>query len=135
MLEKFIFKKYLKNIPNFFKHIYTLIVVLVGWILFRSDNLSVCFRMIKYLFSFNITSIGLSEARIYLETYYVYFILGILFSIPVYPYLIKKIDGIKNKNIKFILEVMHYGFLIVIFIISIMFLAKSSYNPFIYFRF
>ena len=135
MLEKFIFKKYLKNIPNFFKHIYTLIVVLVGWILFRSDNLSVCFRMIKYLFSFNITSIGFSEARIYLETYYVYFILGILFSIPVYPYLIKKIDGIKNKNIKFILEVMHYGFLIVIFIISIMFLAKSSYNPFIYFRF
>lgn len=135
MLEKFILQKHLKNIPNIFKHIYTLIIILVGWIIFRSDNLTICFNIIKNLFNFNITTLGLENARIYLETYYVYLILAIIFSIPIYPYIINKINNTKNKKLKIILELMHYGFLITIFIISIMFLAKSNYNPFIYFRF
>ncbi len=133
MLEKFILKKYFKNIPNIFKHIYTLIIILIGWIIFRSDNLTICLNFIKNLFSFNMNYI--ENTIIYIETYYIYFILSIIFSIPIYPYIINKITNIKNKKLKILLEVLHYTFLIIIFIISIMFLAKSSYNPFIYFRF
>lgn len=133
MLEKFILKKYFKNIPNIFKHIYTLIIILIGWIIFRSDNLTICLNFIKNLFSFNMDY--MENFIIYIETYYVYFILSIIFSIPIYPYIIDKISNIKNNKIKIIFEILHYSFLIIIFIISIMFLAKSSYNPFIYFRF
>lgn len=135
MLEKFILKKYLKNTPNFLKHLYTITIVLIGWILFRAESLTTCYNMIKYLFSFNFTSQALQQSRIYIETYYVYFILAIIFSIPIYPYIINKIQNLKNKNLKITLEILHYIFLITIFIISIMFLAKSNYNPFIYFRF
>lgn len=135
MLEKFILKKYLKNTPNFLKHIYTITIVLIGWILFRAESLTTCYNMIKNLFNFNFTSQALAQSRIYIETYYVYLILAIIFSIPIYPYIINKIQNIKNQKLKITLEILHYIFLITIFIISIMFLAKSNYNPFIYFRF
>ena len=45
------------------------------------------------------------------------------------------LNYLKEGKLKLALNILHYGSLIVIFIITIMFLAYSSYNPFIYFRF
>ncbi len=129
ILEKFVLKNILKKTPDFLKHIYALLIILIGWVLFRVENMSQFFDIIKTMFSFDLNSTSLMEARIYLETYYVYFILAILFSTNVY-YVI--CDKFKNKKV---FEVIKYVFLIVLFVISIMFLAQSSYNPFIYFRF
>ena len=129
ILEKFVLKNILKKTPDLLKHIYALLIILIGWVLFRVENMSQFFDIIKTMFSFDLNSTSLMEARIYLETYYVYFILAILFSTNVY-YLI--CDKFKNKKV---FEVIKYVFLIVLFVISIMFLAQSSYNPFIYFRF
>lgn len=129
ILEKFVLKNILKKTPDLLKHIYALLIILIGWVLFRVENMSQFFDIIKTMFSFDLNSTSLMEARIYLETYYVYFILAILFSTNVY-YII--CDKFKNKKV---FEVIKYVFLIVLFVISIMFLAQSSYNPFIYFRF
>ena len=129
ILEKFVLKNILKKTPDLLKHIYALLIILIGWVLFRVENMSQFFDIIKAMFSFDLNSTSLMEARIYLETYYVYFILAILFSTNVY-YVI--CDKFKDKKI---FEVIKYVFLIVLFVISIMFLAQSSYNPFIYFRF
>lgn len=129
ILEKFVLKNILKKTPDLLKHIYALLIILIGWVLFRVENMSQFFDIIKTMFSFDLNSTSLMEARIYLETYYVYFILAILFSTNVY-YVI--CDKFKNKKV---FEIIKYIFLIVLFVISIMFLAQSSYNPFIYFRF
>ena len=129
ILEKFVLKNILKKTPDLLKHIYALLIILIGWVLFRVENMSQFFDIIKTMFSFDFNSTSLMEARIYIETYYVYFILAILFSTNVY-YVI--CDKFKNKKV---FEVIKYVFLIVLFVISIMFLAQSSYNPFIYFRF
>jgi alginate O-acetyltransferase complex protein AlgI len=102
---------------------------MIGWVLFRSENMSVCFDMIRTMFSFNFNSVGLSEARIYIETYYVYFIAAFIFSTPIYYTICKKIE---NKKI---FTVFKYVGLLILFVVSIMFLAQSNYNPFIYFRF
>ena len=129
ILEKFVLKNILKKTPDLLKQIYALLIILIGWVLFRVENMPQFFDIIKTMFSFDLNSTSLMEARIYLETYYVYFILAILFSTNVY-YVI--CDKFKNKKV---FEVIKYVFLIVLFVISIMFLAQSSYNPFIYFRF
>lgn len=128
-LEKFVLSKYLKRVPNVFKHIYALFIILFGWVLFRVDNLNQFYSIISAMFSFDITNISLMEARIYIETYYVYFILGVIFSTNIY-YVI--CDRFKDK---LLFNIIKYIGLIVLFIISIMFLAQSTYNPFIYFRF
>lgn len=135
VLEKYVLKDLLDKAPSILSHLYTLIIVYIGWIIFRCDNINDLINFFKSLFSFNITTISLNELSVYLETYWVYFILAIAFQMPLYKMVIKKIDNVKNKKTKNLLISLHYLFLIGIFIISIMFLAYSSYNPFIYFRF
>ena len=128
-LEKFILSKYLKKTPNILKHLYTLFIILIGWVLFRVDNLNQFYNIISAMFSFDITTISLMESRIYIETYYIYFILATIFSTNIY-YVI--CDKFKDK---LLFNIIKYIGLIILFIISIMFLAQSTYNPFIYFRF
>lgn len=128
-LEKFVLSKYLKKTPNVLKHIYTLFIILIGWVLFRVDNLTQFYNIICSMFSFKVTSLSLMQSRIYIETYYVYFILAIIFSTNVYYVICNRFKD------KIIFNILKYFCLIVLFIISIMFLAQSTYNPFIYFRF
>jgi len=129
ILEKYVFKNIIERIPNILRHILTLLIVLIGWMLFRLEDLSVFKDVIVSMFNFNITSVSLSEARIYVETYFVYFILAFIFSTPIYYVVCDKLKKYK------VFEVLKYIGLLVLFIITIMFLAQSSYNPFIYFRF
>lgn len=135
VLEKYVLKKYLDKMPNVASHIYTLIIVYIGWIIFRCDNLNDLILYLKSLFSFNITSISLNELSVYIESYWLYFILAFLFQTPIYYKIIDKIDKMKNSKLKSCLNVIRYLGLIFIFIVTIMYLAYSSYNPFIYFRF
>lgn len=135
VLEKFILKKPLEKAPNILKHIYALVIIYFGWIIFRCDSIGLLKNYFNALFSFNITTMSINELLVYLESYYIYFILAIIFSYPVYYKLLDKIQNIKNKKLKLTLDILHYLSIIIIFIITIMFLAYSSYNPFIYFRF
>lgn len=135
VLEKFVLNKYLEKLPGFLKHVYALVIIYFGWIIFRCDSTQLLTHYFGALFSFDFNSMAWNEILVYLESYYVYFILAILFSTPVYYKLIEKIDCVSNKRLKLVLNIVHYFGLIVIFIITIMFLAYSSYNPFIYFRF
>lgn len=133
VLEKFILKSFLEKAPSFIKHIYTLIIIYFGWIIFRCDSLSLLKHYFNAIFSFNFN--GLGEILVYLESYYIYFILAILFSTPIYYKVISWGSSLKNKKLKLFLKACYYIALIALFIITIMFLAYSSYNPFIYFRF
>lgn len=135
VLEKFVLNKFLDKLPNVLKHVYAIVVIYFGWILFRCDSMELLKHYFNALLSFNFSAMSFNEILIYLESYYVYFILAIIFSTPVYYKLVEKISSVKNKKLKLVLDIIHYLGLIVIFIITIMFLAYSSYNPFIYFRF
>lgn len=135
VLEKFVLNKFLDKLPNVLKHVYAIVVIYFGWILFRCDSMELLKHYFNALFSFSFSAMSFNEILIYLESYYVYFILAIIFSTPVYYKLVEKISSVKNKKLKLVLDIIHYLGLIVIFIITIMFLAYSSYNPFIYFRF
>lgn len=135
ILEKYPLKKILTKAPSFIAHIYTLVVICIGWIIFRCDNLNSLTTYLKSLFNFKTTDITINQLSVYIESYWIYFILAFIFQTPIYYAILKKIDKIKNKRIKNVLIALKYVLLIAIFIITIMFLAYSSYNPFIYFRF
>lgn len=117
-------KKFLCTIlekNKFFSHIYTLVLILIGWIIFSFTNLNDIYLYIHRLVIFK----G-GNCNYYIRNYFLILSIGIIFSTP----LIKKIyiKIFKNEIIKTIL-------LIVIFFISIAYLIDSSYNPFLYFRF
>ena len=122
LLEKLLLKKYIDKMPNIFKHMYTIIIFVFGWTIFRLENLSDLLCAFKSLLGFNgfgnlnmLISLGLFKVK-----YIFYFILAIIFSMKI---------GIKSN------EKVYNVLLIILFIYVISIMVTGSYNPFIYFRF
>lgn len=105
------------------KHIYLLLLVMVGWVLFRSDTIG---EAVNYL---NIMSgIGdqpLSDIRTlaWLKEYGWFFLAGGIFSIPLGNY-IKRIPA-----------PVYAALLLIVFFVAFSYLVKGAHNPFIYFNF
>ncbi len=133
VLEKFVLKNVLDKLPKWIDHIYTLFVILIGWVLFRAEGMTECIRMLKALFIPHMTTTTLQQLGIYLESYGVYLGLGLVLSMPVFPK-IKELLQIKFKE-NLIVKALYYMFVIGVFVLGIIFLSQATYNPFIYFRF
>lgn len=132
VIERIGFKKVLAKIPKVFGHIYTLLVVLVGWVLFRADNLTLAWQYICSMFRF--TNWGWTQAASQLDGYtLILMLVAIIACLPIIPTLRKimssKVGGDEAVSV--------YGgvFAIGLLILSIFCLTGSDYNPFIYFRF
>lgn len=130
ILEKFIFKNCLDKLPKIIKHIYSLIIISVGWVIFRIESISSLLKVLYGMFNFSYTGLkDLFIKDISLINTIPYLILGIIFSIPIYKKIFKNSD---KSIIKTLIEDLVLGTL---FIADIMFLVSNQYNPFIYFRF
>ena len=124
ILEKFVFNKILEKTPKFLKHIITLFVLCISFIVFYFNDFSLLFEALKSLFGGN--GFGniywLYNYQILKARTIIIFIIGLLSSTPLLKRLYK--DSLLIDII-----------LIILFLISISFILVSSYNPFIYFRF
>ena len=108
-------------------HIYAMAAVMVGWVMFRSETFTAGLHYIGVMFGFG--SLGMADDFFWLflgQTYSV-LIAGIVFSLPVIPWL-KKHGGKLMENIE---PVAALG----IFVLTLVVAVSSSYNPFIYFNF
>lgn len=47
IIERMGFKKVLEKIPRVFRHLYAVIIVMIGWVFFRADNLTGAIQYIK----------------------------------------------------------------------------------------
>ena len=132
ILEKFILKKYFSNVPKFIKGIYTLLLVMISFIIFQGDNLSNDFNIIKGLFGLNGELFINNVTLYYLKGYVLFIVLGVIGATNYVKNLVIKISNGKGKKIINILEPIY---LLILLIIVTMYLIDSSYNPFLYFRF
>lgn len=115
---------------GFFGHIYTMLFVIVGWVLFRSESIPEALEYLRTMFFMSGSELFDDKALFFLDNYKFYLIAGILSSFPILPKLREKIR-INTKLYNAIATVA----LFVTFIISLTFTIKGSYNPFIYFNF
>lgn len=116
-----------KHINKFIGSFYTLLLVMLGWVLFRSDSISYAFRYLKSMVS--VSGEGWALTLIYMKENWVIIIIGIVACLPVFEVINRLI---KSNNLKLILKTV---FTVFVFIISITFVIKGTYNPFIYFNF
>lgn len=134
ILEKHVFKNILEKIPKPLKWLLTSGFVLVGWVLFRSENLSDFAAIIGSMFSFSITSADFNMLSLYATSYAVYFIPAAILAFPIFPVVQKKLCSGEGKT-GVLRQVVFYAGLLAVFFIAVCFLVQSTYNPFIYFRF
>lgn len=118
-----------KNKLKFINHIYVIFVFVIGWVLFRADDLKHAFELYKLMFSYK-ESIYTVRYFFYPQTF-VCFIFGILFS-GLFQSIFPKVREATFSSKVYILEsVIQF----ILLFICIMYLVNGTYNPFIYFRF
>jgi len=121
------------------KHGYTLLLVIFGWVLFRSENVSFAMDYMGAMVSFWRFPFVDVNTIMYLKENLLFISLGILFSTPAAPALNRWLyaeQGIQTKKTgSFVWPAIYALVLALLFLVSISYLVKGSYNPFIYFNF
>ena len=128
--EKIFLKKILGKLPKILCNLYTMIIVIIGWVFFDSNNLSSAIDYIKVMFGFG--NVNCDSLGMYLfSTNVLLIVISIIISTNV---LNKTIEQMK-KYFKMNDLIITVFIKIMIFIISIAYLISETYNPFLYFRF
>ena len=53
LLEKFILKKYIDKLPKILKHVYTIILVIIGWLIFAFEDMTLLISYAKTMLGLN----------------------------------------------------------------------------------
>ena len=140
LIERAGLGKRLEKIWPFFAHIYALLVVLIGWVFFRIESLPEAIHYLQKMAGFAAPA---TSAIVYPPAHFlsaeivVSLLLGIILATPVYAYFRLYWDRLLTRlvSVRSVLDSMYVAGLFGLFILSVMYLAADTYNPFIYFRF
>ncbi|MBP5695909.1 MAG: MBOAT family protein, partial [Treponema sp.] len=128
LLERTKFGTFLEKIPKFFRHLYCLVVVLLGWIMFRADSLNNAVGYVKNMFLGNIKSFYNIEALKCMTPFnFFMFLISIIGIIPIFKKVMLK--SVESSSV-----FSEVGYLL-LYGLTIIYMSGISYNPFIYFQF
>jgi alginate O-acetyltransferase complex protein AlgI len=122
-----------------FQHLYLIFVVVIGWVFFRADSIS---HAIHYLYAMvNVSGTHTTSfqfAQILSHEAVCVFIIGSILSTNVCPLMVKhllRVVPAKSHCIDFLGDTLRIATLSSLLLLSIMRIASSTFNPFIYYRF
>ena len=110
------------------KWVYTMVFVILGWVLFRADSIPDAIRYIGCMFGAG-GSFADGKFTGFLSQYGILIMIGAFFCTPALKMLTAKMKT--NALIDILRVLLLFG----LFVLSVASLVSSSYNPFIYFRF
>lgn len=131
LLEKFFLREKLEKLPKPISHIYTLLVILIGWVFFMSPNITTAFSTLGKMISIGTTTFANNQAKFMLKSYFLLFILAILLSTKVYD----KIQIFVYNQYKMKAVYTTWTIYIILIIVCIAFIVGGTYHSFLYFAF
>jgi alginate O-acetyltransferase complex protein AlgI len=132
LLEIIFLGKFIQRLPRLCGHLYALLIVMVGWVFFRADDFGYSFQYLSVLLGVGAKEAINSHSVLIIRDNWFVIAIGLVCSFPFVPWLRKNIE------LKLPIIIVPYARLLmysVAFVLNIMYLVNSSYNPFIYFRF
>ena len=126
-MERMGLEKILEKSPDVVRHIYTILVIMIGWVFFRADTLSNAIEYINGMFSLSGNDVANFNYVMNLK-YWFCIIIGIYFSFPHVK--LKKLIGRYQIS-----QTLYVAGICIIFFIAICYMVGSGYSPFLYFRF
>ena len=133
IIEKIFLNKFMEKLPSFIKRIYVLFIVMILFIIFNAENMSVALTNIKGLFGMNGEIFVNDYTLHYLKSYLPLLIIAFLGATPFIKTLIDKLR--KNKYVNNIINILEPILIVIILVVVTSYLIDNSYNPFLYFRF
>lgn len=131
LLEKFFLREKLEKIPKPISHIYTLLVVLIGWVFFMSPNITTAFTTLGKMISIGTTTFANNQAKFMLKSYFILFVLAILLSTKVYD----RIQIFVYNQYKMKAVYTTWTIYMILIIVCIAFIVGGTYHSFLYFAF
>ena len=127
LIEKYLLSRLLPRLPGFLVHLYTLLLVVIGWVFFSNTALGTAAAYLGNLFG--VTSGGLidSTGLYLLKTNFLLLLIGLLASAPGLYTLFRRLIR-KTPWIAVAVNVL-------LFLVCVAYLVYETYNPFLYFRF
>lgn len=120
------------EVPIIFKRLYTLLIIVIGWVIFRLESVDQLVYALKHMFIYR--GIAFNDFMVLYQNILFampFFILAIIGSTP----MVKIIGHRIESGGHWILKCASDLYLIGIFVMSIAILLGEQFNPFIYFRF
>jgi len=137
-VERAGFGKFISALPKIIQHAYALIIVIVGWVFFRSETFTYAFDYIKTMFAFNGTGLWNASNNFYVSEYGILFIIAVIAATPIGKIVAHKIGDwliSKNRITYFGFQLGEAGWYCLLLLISLSYVVASTFNPFIYFKF
>lgn len=132
--EKFLWGGVLNKTPALVRHGYTMLAVVISWVLFRSVDLPQAWAYLGAMFGQTTGLAQDGQAAYYLLEYWPEWLLAIVASLPVKGWLQEKLKQGGNLG-QTILIWAPKGLALGLLGLSYLKLVTSSFNPFIYFQF
>lgn len=133
LIEKFVIGKGLKKLPGFLQNLYTMFFVIVGWVIFKCEDMAYSLAYLKAMFGGAGQAIFNDQTIYLLYNYAVLFVIAALGSTLLPKKAAVVVLGSGKQNwAENILHMIFYG---AIFFVAVAYLVDATYNPFLYFRF
>lgn len=136
-MERFFLKKWLDR-SWVLSHVYLLVVVCLGWVIFRYADLSLAGALLRGLFGLNGNALVDFGTQVELDSNLYLLLVAILASTPLAKKLKPRLeycfhcDPLMGK----VWDIVFYSVIpVVLLLLSTACLVGNSYNPFIYFQF
>lgn len=137
VLEKHFLKTKLEKLPSVISHIYSLLVIYFGWVLFRFSDTSVLFTILKGMFCLNGNSFTSTETTTIFINNIIFLVVSLIAVTPFAKNIKKFFDNYSkhNKLALSVKPVIYVAVPLIMVILSVFSVVGNSYNPFLYFQF
>ncbi|MBE6023577.1 MAG: MBOAT family protein [Cellulosilyticum sp.] len=134
IIEKFTGLGKLMSQSKVIGHVYTLFLILISWVLFRADSIGQALSYIGHMFGIGDTPLSNDLTHLYFTDNLYILVIGILTALP-FSKLARERYQILSPAMQKVVKGLAMIALIVLFFVSVSYLVKGTYNPFIYFNF
>lgn len=127
IIEKLFLLKALDRIPGFFRHVYALLFIVIGWLIFYFTDLSAAFDCLKAMFGIGVTSFASSTNVYDLLRYLPTLAICVIASTPYPKRLFEKVQE-KVSGFTYVVPVL----MAIVLVIAVAYIVSSTFSPFLY---
>jgi alginate O-acetyltransferase complex protein AlgI len=130
-IEKRFLLKWLQHLPRLISHIYTLMIVLMGWVFFEFEHIPAAVAFIGTMFGAGANGFIDNPSLYSLSTNALLLLLSVLCATPFPNIWLTRIQSNSTRFGSIVVAAIYF----ILMVASTAYLVNATYNPFLYFRF
>mgnify|MGYP002324040564 CR=1 FL=1 len=136
--EKFLWGKTLQKLPGLVQHVYALVLIIVGWVLFRSGSLTQVGEMVSAMFGAAPGGLWSGESVYYLRQFAWEWAVAFIAAMPVKNWLSARLEACREAGSTAAAVTLAWGVKLLAFVLlgwSVVRILSTGVQSFLYFQF